>query len=279
MADGSVAQEVTFAAQWLLILGKKPGLYQNPAGWGDNLPKILERLMPHVQYEGMVEDERPETYVQSYGNERLNFDVYVTPIEVWLDISGNPPGVGGSAVYAGIGSFAHGSKRRFVGDPEGLSELALRRRTDAMLSSAIKHGTTDHLAPHTYQVDGNMQLGVPPIDWVDGQTLHNVQAMIHTGIESLAHYVPEMRDACYNFTTYSFQGPNGGPLLDGTLEDWSNKLAGSGKARGGHATFKRNILLRSLVQSESSERPLLLEQVLRQPDQFLSNDALDGIFY
>ena len=46
-----------------------------------------------------------------------------------------------------------------------------------MLSSALKHGTTDHLAPHPRQIEGDPKLGVPPLQWSEGDPLGILDAM------------------------------------------------------------------------------------------------------
>ena len=73
-------------------------------------------------------------------------DFYVMQIkdEVWIDVSEFETGDGGPAIYAAVAEYALNTGRQFIGDPAGLSFVALRRRTDAMLSSALKHGTSRH---------------------------------------------------------------------------------------------------------------------------------------
>jgi hypothetical protein len=270
----------TFAAQWLLHLAAESEIFQNPAGTISNLPKIFAKLLPHVTFDGMTENEDwPETHIHQYSAGDFQFEVYVSPIQVWLDISENQPGRGGSAVYAGIASFAFNTGRRFIGDPEGLSAVALRRRTDAMLCSALKHGSTNHLAPHPYQVEGDVENGVPALAWRHGHTLDNIQSLIETGVQSLAHCVPEISHASFSFESNAFQDANGRPLLDSTLASWGDQLARGGEARAGVATFKRCLLLRSLVRQKGDARSALLEQVLCEPSQFLESGQLGGIFY
>ena len=270
----------TFAAQWLRHLAREEGIFQNPPHPGTHLNEIFANLLPTVSLEKVTEpQEWPETLTYHYGCEGFQFDVYISPIRVWLDISENEPGRGGSAVYSGIASFAFTTRRQFIGDPDGLSLLALRRRTDAMLCSALKHGTTDHLAPHAYQIEGDAENGVPALVWESGNTLGNIQSMIETGVTSLAHCVPEIRNASFCFDTRTFKDFEGRQLLDTALADWGTQLARGGTARAGNATFKRSILLQSLVRQESGTRPALLEQVLREPSQFLETFELSGIFY
>jgi hypothetical protein len=143
------------------------------------------------------------------------FFVYRTDDEVWFDVSRLKEGEAGNALYAAMGDYAINSGRKFIGDPAGLSEVALRRRTDAMLSSAFKHGTTKHLKPHDYQLRGDESLGVPPLRWREDDHLANMQALIDVSVESLAHHVPEFRRARYDFDTGTFRNAQGAPITDG----------------------------------------------------------------
>lgn len=126
-----------FAAAWLLHLAREEDIFQNPPDASRTLKEIFETLLPTIQQQSMTESpDWPETWVHCYGSDDFLFEVYVSPLNVWLDISDNRTGRGGSAVYAGIATFAFNVGRTFIGDPAGLSILALRRRTDAMLCYA-----------------------------------------------------------------------------------------------------------------------------------------------
>ena len=67
--------------------------------------------------------------------------------EVWLDLSRLERGDQGSAMYHAMANYAHNSRKAFLGDPAGLSTDAIVRRTTAMLSSALRTGTTAHFKP------------------------------------------------------------------------------------------------------------------------------------
>jgi hypothetical protein len=157
--------------------------------------------------------------------------------------------------------------------------VALRRRTDAMLSSAIKHGTTDHLAPHPYQEQGNAGMGVPPLKWRKGDTLGNVQAMIDTSLASLTHDVPEIANAYFDFASRTFRTGEGQPLTDGIVDVWLSAAQGDRAASAGRATVKRGLLLGSLSRAESGARSRLLEQVLSEQGQRLFGSGLRETFY
>jgi hypothetical protein len=157
--------------------------------------------------------------------------------------------------------------------------VALRRRTDAMLSSAIKQGTTDHLAPHAYQEQGNAGMGVPPLKWRKGDTLGNVQAMIDTSLASLTHDVPEITGAHFDFTSRTFRTGEGVALSDEAMDKWGNALRRDRAAGAGRATLKRGLLLGSLSRAEGGKRPGLLAQVLSEQGQRLLGSGLRETFY
>ncbi|MGF6097326.1 hypothetical protein [Pseudomonas sp. 18175] len=274
----------SFAVKWILELAKEEDLFFNPRTDGRNIKEIMERFMPGSTLENVYDvEDRPDTHRFDFAytttQRDIFFNVYVNAIETWLDVSESSPGLGGSAIYAGVATFAYNTNRVFVGDPDGLSDLALRRRLDNMLCSAIKYGSTDHIAPHPDQINGCDSLGVPPLTWVRGQTLDNIRCMIDTVIVSLENVVPEVAHAHYDFHAKTFCHSEGGQLLEPVFGRWSDNLAGSGKASAGITTFKRCILLRSLVRQESVARPVLLEQILRDSRQFVDQGDLFGIFY
>lgn len=272
----------TFAARWLLDLSEREeDLFQHPRSEVPDLDQAITRIVlaPAATFESMEEiEDMHETWAYRYQCGPSSFCVYKDSFQIWLDVSDCSPGSGGSAIYAAVAAFAHSQGYCFIGDPKGLSDMALRRRTDAMLSSALKYRCSRHLKPHPRQVEGDKELGVPPLVW-EVDTAANVQNMINVAVESLLFDVPEVADAYYDFAEKAFCHTQGGPLLEPVLGSWSDHLARSGKTRAGIATLKRGILLRSLVRQESSARPVLLEQVLRESSDFITRGDLSGIFY
>ena len=188
-------------------------------------------------------------------------------------------GEAGSRVYQAIAEYAFNTGRTFIGDPAGLSPIALRRRTQAMLSSALKHGTTRHLAPHEDQVTGNAEIGVPPLRWKSGDHLGNIQAMIDVSVASMKSIIPEIDRARYDFETRTFRNSEGRHLSDAVLDRWASSSERVREARAGIATAKRSILLATLSRAESGERPGILEQALRLAGQLVRNGGLSDTFY
>jgi len=54
----------------------------------------------------------------------------------------------------------------------------MRRCSEAIKSSALRYGTTRHMAPHHEQVRSDAKLGVPPLKWVYGDDLGNIHRLI-----------------------------------------------------------------------------------------------------
>lgn len=207
-----------------------------------------------------------------------DFYVFETDDSVWIDVSQLGKGDAGSAIHVAVGDYAANAELKFIGDPARLPDIALRRRTDPMLSSALKQGGTDHLAPHQRQIDGDAALGAPPLRWTEGDTLGNISALIEVSTASLAHHVPEISPARFDFATRTFRSGQGEPLTDGRLKAWLEhprvRAAGAGSR-----TLKRSILLNTLLRTGSGQRPGLLERSLRQSHQLVERGGLSRILY
>jgi N12 class adenine-specific DNA methylase len=278
------AEQDTFAAEVMAELAVHDEMFQYPVSNSTTLEGVMSDVDPALTVKGDVTaaDERAESGADRKMMLRTptgkTFYVYERGNKIWLDVSQVPEGEGGNRIYAAVANYAYNTGKVFTGDPAGLSDTALRRRTENMLSSAIKFGTTRHLEPHQRQLDGDKALGVPALDWQAGNDVANISAMIETSLESLAHYVPDFKTASYDFATNSFLTGEGKPLSDSAIDVWASS-AGRGRASGaGRTSLKRAVVLNTLVRSESSERPGLLESVLRQPSNVVS-PALRGVMY
>ena len=66
------------------------------------------------------------------------------------------PGSGyeGSALYQMAFNWAHNNDKTIVPDPAGITKINRLRRNEAMISSALKFNTTEHLEPHRDQFVG-----------------------------------------------------------------------------------------------------------------------------
>ncbi|NMM06011.1 hypothetical protein [Polaromonas sp.] len=163
--------------------------------------------------------------------------------DVWIDVSRLNTGDDGTKIYNIAETYAHNTERLFIGDPAGLSDEALRRRTEQMLSSALKFGTTSHLAPHPRQVEGDTAMGVPPLKWTYGDDIGNIEALIHTSLASYNHVNP----LTFEPRTGRFVDSEGHELDEDAIRQIAD--TGPGRAAGaGGKTLQRGAIFNALVQ-------------------------------
>lgn len=170
--------------------------------------------------------------------------------DVYLDVSGLKEGSGGNVAYNIAATFAHNTDRIFIGDPTGLSDAAMRRRTEHMLSSALKFGTTRHLAPHPRQVRGDAKIGVPPMRWTYGDDMGNIQELIKTSLKSAEYAV--QNPITFDPQTGTFRDSAGRVVDDSAIQSLV-KSGRSDASRAGVATYKRSAVLSALVREESGQ--------------------------
>lgn len=198
--------------------------------------------------------------------------------EVWIDVSKFKVGSqGGELVYQIAANYAHNTGKLFIGDPAGLSDEALRRRTEQMLSSALKFGTTEHLVPHPRQVDGDAKIGVPALRWVYGDDIGNINRMIDVSLTSLENSFPTIKLIAYDPVSDKFYRTDTGEKFGSTGElatrlerSVTKTLAGRAGSTGqaGWRTIARYALFAQLRTAQGGE-------VLRDGSRLL--DALRQI--
>lgn len=208
--------------------------------------------------------------------------------DVYIDASQLESGGRGSAIYQIAATLAHNTGRIFIGDPAGLSDEAMRRRNEHMLSSALKFGTTRHLAPHPRQTVGAPSLGVPPLRWVYGDDLGNIRRMMEVSVAALDNAMPSARtlDFDANAGRFSDRSRGGRHVPRRAVDAAGRRAAQAGKtarAVAGSRTLARGAVLRALLREESREgeaggrRDGVLARLAR-----LGSDAsqeVKGIFY
>jgi hypothetical protein len=176
--------------------------------------------------------------------------------DVWVDVSALKPGQNGARVYNIAATYAHNTGRIFIGDPSGLSDVALRRRAEQMLSSALKFGTTDHLAPHPRQVAGDAALGVPPLRWVYGDHAGNIDRLVDVNQKALENVFSDAKNLSYDLDTGNFIDDRTGTVL--TREALARSADARGRSRGeseagaGWKTTARSAVFRALLREERS---------------------------
>lgn len=216
--------------------------------------------------------------------------------DVWLDVSGLKPGKWGGVVYNITANYAYNTGKVFIGDPSGLSDMAMRRRAEQMLSSALKFGTTEHLAPHPRQVEGDASIGVPPLRWVYGDHEGNIARLIDVNVRSLDNAFPNSQNLSYDLDAGTFRNTATGRaigraglnrLLERSLNGDSGGEAGAvrsaaGASSAGWRTVARGAVFRAILarwgrpqsvegQGSRGERgqagSAVLDQAVPQPDQ------------
>jgi len=201
---------------------------------------------------------------------------------VHINVSAVGEGNGGSAVYDLAANYAFNNGLKFVGDPLGVSAAAMRRRLENMLSAAIKYGSTDFLEPHPSQLEGNAEIGVPPLKWTDGDTLGNIRAMVDVSVAATEHANPNAT-SLFHFdpATQSFVDGDGRVQSNAELSEmlgFDGRAAGAGQA--GRTTLQRAAIFNSLLSGADARRSVL-ESIHREqgePGAGLGG-ATQGTFY
>lgn len=169
-----------------------------------------------------------------------------------------------------MASYAHNNGKVFIGDPHGVSADAVYRRTQNMLSSAVRYGTTRHIAPHK---DQNIVWGK--------DDKRNFNALIDKSIQDIIGGIKELESVRYDFDQRAFVDTSSENTLGkADFERIARSPAGRA-ARAGSSTLKRAVLLNTLVQKSSSDVSWgqLLGALERELSLSLSSGALTGTFY
>lgn len=229
--------------------------------------------------------------------------------EVWIDASKLEEGAsGGTKLYLLVGSYAEANGKTFIGDPAGLSDVALIRRTENMLSLALRFGRTGFMQPHEYQMNpeakDNTVLSkvVRPLEWVDGDDANNLKELLRTSYTNTLKLAPEIKDVTYNFGKQRFERRNGTEYTESDFRDLVRRLSGILRQRGfsqivatrspgrtggaagdfapiGSATLKRAAVLNTLARAARGGRG---GDVLAEISRVVSGglaDNLKGILY
>lgn len=185
--------------------------------------------------------------------------------KLYLDASRLSSGVSqGHKLYAIASAYAHNNGLVFKGDPNGLSRMAMIRRTENMLSSALKYGTTRHLEPHPGQ----------NIDWDPADEAGNLERLLAASYRNAsegwrtANYpaIPGLENITFNFDSGRFEYLDTGTEV--THDDFEriarthrglppryNPRRGESPAVAGSATVKRAALIRTLLRAEGGQIP------------------------
>ncbi len=199
---------------------------------------------------------------------------------VYIDVSALKEGGQGARIYNIAATLAHNTGRILIGDPAGLSDVAMRRRTENMLSSALKFGTTSHIAPHPRQIEGVSGIGVPPLQWTYGDDLGNIRSLIQTSLESLDHAGANL--LTFDIPTGTFRDSEGRVLDDSAIRQIVESRRRPAN-RAGITTYKRGAILGALVREEGTKGSTggkgagILAQLVDVGREFPASSK--GIFY
>lgn len=194
--------------------------------------------------------------------------------KVWIDVSNLKQGGYGGAIYAAVGNYAHNSGQQFIGDPSGLSADAVLRRTNAMLSLALKFKSTDFLGSSPEQAKGDATKGIKPLQWGNDYE-QNILNLIDTIVSTTEKNVPAIRSTRYDFESGNYTSDFGRVRP----RDWAESIAKTEAARGiraGESTLRRAVVLKSITSSSPSEKSKILRELASVHG--LARSGLDSLF-
>lgn len=273
--------DADFARDVLNELAAADEAFRFPVSTAQSLSDVIRDVLPDHTYEG--DATRPDEHQESGAERRslfrtqdgTDYYVYERDRDVWIDVSRLQEGEGGAGVYAAVLNWAHNTGRTLIGDPAGLSEAAIVRRTWAMLASALRFGTTRHMEAAAEQRAGVPERGIAPLAW-RGDDAAKTSALIESALATLTAQNPDVSQFRFDFKR--------GEFVDaaGNVVDRGRFVAGAERgtaraARSGQTTLRAGILIRSLVSSESGARPRILEAFLRG-SRALAQGPLRGLF-
>ena len=275
--------DLTFAQDVLNELAEIDEFFRFPVSRKTTLDGVMKDIVPDFQYIG--DETRNDEKQESGADRRLLFKtdkvkpfyVYERGDDIWLDVSRLSTGDRGAAIYHALGNYARNAGKVFVGDPEGLSDDAVIRRTANMLSLALRFGSTDFMEPSIEQKRGIPELGVVPLAW-QGSDVDNTRSLIQTFLENLQNQFPELRYVKYDFNRKQFIRTDTDLPVDWKKFELARGAGVGTAARAGATTARRGAFLQSLVSSESGARPGILELVLSRANQLVTQGGLDRLF-
>jgi hypothetical protein len=294
---GLTVPERTTAAGVLRTMAEQGGLFRYPPSRATGLAQVFEEVT-QGEVSATFKGETLANFTEDLDDmaEVQKWEIRATdgrPMFVYIEIGGEnrmyvdaSPGKSGqsmgSAVYAALFQYALNDGKVLIGDPNGLSPEALMRRTEHMLSAALKHGTTRMMAPHPRQVDpsqsqwdGGPQPWAHPLRWEPGNDEANLRALIDTAHHNAAAFLrgTDGEGAVYSFPAKKFLTRDGRELTQADLariskqagKGWRAQLAepldNPNVSLIGPTTVARSIIAGTLLRAEDSQlaKPLLAD--------------------
>lgn len=303
-------------AAWLQI-ADQPSAFKFPKSDGDTLAKVMADIDPgiRVSQRGVMGDLYNKGVRERYvvflpGGKDAEVSVKANG-RMWVNASQLKASTGtGTKLYQGLLNYAHNTNKVLVGDPYGVSDLATFRRTEQMLSAALKFGTTDFMEPSNTQrtpkafkdsighTDGVIEK-FADLDWTEGDDSANLANLLNVSYTNITTLVPEVQDVRYDFNTDSFKHAGSDRLV--TPAEWKvlsrkleSALRGRRSPQGGSlagapellsdnyrsVTLQRAVLTGSILRGEGGTlgRPVLAEGLgkLRELRPGRGDDPLFG---
>jgi len=218
---------------------------------------------------------------KQYATQKRDAYVYINDAgEYWTDLSDlkRAGGVGG-IIYTKVADFAEKNGGVFRGDPLGLSDDALLKRTEHMASGIARRKDTGRFIPHERQltlVDKDhatspLNTRARAMKWVKGNDTINRREIVKTAFHNITQVMPELRHAWIDPDT-------GRILVRGTplnteFDAWVHELqtldnaqdGQRGEGQSGSVAKQREPLAayRHLYASASIKRQLLANTLAR----------------
>lgn len=231
---------------------------------------LMLEVPPQMDKEGRPKGQPKDVFIGIEGN------------RVFVDVEALEEGVHrGSSVYSVALAYAHNNGKLFVPDPRAVKPIAMIRRTEHMLSSALRYGTTAHMLPHPKQ----------NLDWRPGNHVHNTIALLNASAQNVLGNVPELANVDYDWESGRFvRGADpdalaagkggGGQAFDRNALEALAKSAGARAAGAGFSTLRRALVHRSLARRASKGGwGAVVARLLQLRSTGVLSADLDGIAY
>lgn len=211
---------------------------------------------------------------KQYKEHKRDAYVYVNELgEYWVDLSNlkRAGGVGGM-IYTKVADFAAKNGGVFRGDPMGLSDDALLKRTEHMASGIARRKQSASFVPHDRQLNpydekhknSPLNKHVRPIQWTNGNDTMNRREIVKTAFHNITQVMPELRHAWIDPDTGRIL-QRGSPI-SAKFNDWVSDLQKKEADQQGSVLEKQGAPLsayRHLYASASIKRQLLANTIAR----------------
>lgn len=246
LQDNETAQAISepqdaFVRRIWRNLAAKDAIYQNPRIDDTVLNDAISHAGIGATKTGiMQESDENGPYTAHYfkTNKGNPFVVKEYPDALQVNVSDLKQGDRGSAIYNAVSGLAKSTGKVFQGDTQGLSDTGVLRRTDNMMSAALKYGA-ENVAPHErQQMPGGAVTWAAPLRWKVGNDDFNTSALIKTQAENVSRLLPEIKDWKYNFGSNRFEKGDGSPVTSSDYERMQ-ALAGDRSPENGRGVGRR----------------------------------------